>query len=423
MTTRRRFLQGSAAALALASSRITFGWATGAARAGNGLAAHNGKTLVVLFFRGGMDGLNFLIPRTGVHRSEYESKRPNLQVPLSKILNLNGAFGLPDAIPELHQLYQNGDLAMIHAVGMPDGLGSRSHFDSQEMFEMGTPGDTSIGTGWLARHLQSTGNLPAGASVTSMATGNPPTSLSGESEVMSIDDPGNFHPNAGRYQEEHLQYLRLLHSGTTPLDLAMQSAADTVELVQTLNLDIPQFYPNTSLADDLGLVAQVIKQDIGLQVASVDFGGWDTHENQGSGGTGGYFDRLAQVSAAVGAFFTDLQNSGRMNDVVLVTQTDFGRRVRENGNSGTDHGTAQVMMVVGGAVNGGQVYGSFPGIGDTDLYLNTDLRATTDFRQPLSDLVLNFLGNPNIGTVFPGYTGATSMSLVPPDDIFASGFE
>jgi len=419
MTTRRQFLQGSAAALALASSRISFGWAP--QTSGSGQVA--GKTLVVLFFRGGMDGLNFLIPRTGTHRAEYESKRPNLQVPLTKILNLNGGFGLPDAVPELHQLYQAGKLAMVHAVGMPDGQGSRSHFDSQEMFELGTPGDTSIGSGWLARHLQSTGNLPPGASVPSMASGNPPESLSGESQVFSIDDPGSFHPNSGRYAEEHLSFLRQLYSGASPLDQAMQSAADTVDLIQTMNLAIPDSYPNTGLADDLGLVAQVIKENVGLQVATVDFGGWDTHENQGNGGAGNYFNRLAEVSAAIGAFMADLESVGKANDVVLVTQTDFGRRVRENGNFGTDHGTAQVMMVVGGSINGGQVYGTFPGISDTDLYLNTDLRVTTDFRLPLSDLVYNFLGNPNIDVVFPGYSGPTSMGLVPTDAIFASGFE
>ena len=419
MTTRRKFLQGSAAALALASSRITFGWAPQAA--GSGQVA--GKTLIVLFFRGGMDGLNFLIPRAGTHRAEYESKRPNLQVPLTKILNLNGGFGLPDSVPELHQLYQAGKMAMVHAVGMPDGQGSRSHFDSQEMFELGTPGDTSIGSGWLARHLQSTGNLPPGASVPSMANGNPPESLSGESQVFSIDDPGSFHPNSGRYAEEHLSFLRQLYAGTTPLDLAMQSAADTVELIQTMDLAIPDSYPNTGLADDLGLVAQVIKENVGLQVATVDYGGWDTHENQGSGGNGNYFSRLAEVSQAISAFMADLESAGKADDVVLVTQTDFGRRVRENGNTGTDHGTAQVMMVVGGAINGGQVYGAFPGISDTDLYLNTDLRVTTDFRLPLSDLVYNFLGNPNIDVVFPGYSGPTSMGLVPTDAIFASGFE
>jgi uncharacterized protein (DUF1501 family) len=422
MTTRRKFLQGSAAAIALASSRITLGWAPAAANA-TGAAQVAGKTLIVLFFRGGMDGLNWLIPRTGVNRAEYESKRPNLQVPLNKILNLNNDFGLPDAVPELHQRYQNGQLAMVHAVGMPDGLGSRSHFDSQEMFELGTPGSTSIGTGWLARHLQSTGNLPPGASVPSMATGNPPTSLSGDSQVFSIDDPGSFHPNSGRYAEEHLSFLRQLYSGSSALDLAMQTAADTVELVQSMNIEIPAFYPNTALADDLGLVAQVIKEGVGLQVATIDYGGWDTHENQGSGGTGNYFNRLAEVSQAVDAFMTDLENAGMLNDVVLVTQTDFGRRVRENGNTGTDHGTAQVMMVAGGAINGGQVYGSFPGISDTDLYLNTDLQVTTDFRLPLSDLLRNFLGNPNIDVVFPGYSGPTSMGLVPTDEIFASGFD
>jgi len=246
---------------------------------------------------------------------------------------------------------------------------------------------------------------------------------------MDSADTSGFHPNGGRYEDNHLATLQQLYSGNTPLDTAMQGTIDNVDILTSLDLTIPDSYPNETLAQDLGLVAQIIKADLGLQVATVDFGGWDTHQNSGNAGTGYFVDRLAIVSAAVSAFFSDLEAAGKKDSVLLATQTDFGRRVRENGNRGTDHGTAQAMMVAGGNVNGGQVYGTFPGIGNNDLYLNADLAVTTDFRRPLSDILKNHLGNPNSSTVFPGYSGSSDMGLiknrvgVPNDAIFNSGFE
>jgi len=418
MITRRKFLQGTTAFFTLAGTGITLGINN---RGSNNLS--NEKSLIHLFFRGGMDAMNFLIPRTGINRTEYESKRPNIQVPVGLTLNLNGSFGIPDTCTELHQLYQQGKMAMIHAVGMPEGLSSRSHFESQAMFDYGTPGDSSYVDGWLARHVNSSPAINGAAVIPSMSPGNPPVSQQGDPGVLSVDDPGNFHPNPGRYAEEHLNTLGQIYSGSEFLDDAMQATIDNVNIITGLDLSIPDSYPNESLARDLGLIAQVIKSDLGLQIATVDFGGWDTHENSGNLGTGNYVSRLGTVSAAIGAFFDDLTLAGKDQNIVLTTQTDFGRRVRENGNRGTDHGTAQAMMVVGGSINGGQVFGTFPGIADENLYQNTDLKMTTDFRQPLSDVLRNFLGNPNISTVFPGYTGSDSLGLFPPDEIFANGFD
>jgi uncharacterized protein (DUF1501 family) len=427
MISRRKFLQGSSAMLTLAGTGLSVGFAPRALA-----ASTTNNVLVLLFFRGGMDALNFLVPRTGVNRTEYESKRPNIAIPGNLILNLNDEFGLAGTCPELHDLYTSGHLAMIHSVGMPDGRSSRSHFDSQAMFELGTPGDLSAGTGWLARHLATNPAFPSDAVIGSMAPGNMPDSLVGDPNMLSIDgaSTGSFHPNSGRYGTAHIAAMRQMFGGGARIDAAMRGVLNNVETLSTLTLNIPDFYPDSSLADDLGLVAQIIKADLGLQVATVDMGGWDNHENMGNAGTGSYVDRLRVVSEAVGAFFQDLGNAGRRNQVVLATQTDFGRRVRENGNRGTDHGSGQAMMVVGGNIRGGRIYGRFPGIANEQLYLNSDLLPTTDFRRPLSDILRNHLGNPNVQTVFPGYSGGLDMGLVKQavalpegSPFFRSGFE
>jgi len=427
MISRRKFLQGSTAMLTLAGTGISIGFSPRSMAATEG--ANN--ALVMLFFRGGMDGLNFLVPLSGTNRTEYESKRPHIQVPLNMSLDLDGNFGLPLTCSGLHALYQAGDMAMLHAVGMPEGLSSRSHFESMSMFEQGTPGDTSNGLGWLTRHLQSSPSVPEGAVIPSMTPGDPPESMNGDSDVMAMDsaDTSGFHPNGGRYEDNHLATLQKLYSGSSALDAAMQGTIDNVNILTSLDLTIPDSYPDESLAQDLGLIAQIIKADLCLQVATVDFGGWDTHQNSGNSGIGYFVDRLGIVSAAVSAFINDLEAAGKKDSVLLATQTDFGRRVRENGNRGTDHGTAQAMMVAGGNVNGGKVYGDFPGISNDDLYLNADLAVATDFRRPLGDILKNHLGNPNISTVFPGYSGSSDMGLIktrvglPNDSIFKSGFE
>jgi len=423
MISRRKFIQGTGAMLTVAGTGLSIGFSPPS------YAGHiNENALVLLFFRGGMDGLNFLLPLTGANRAEYESKRPNIQIPNELALSLNGDFGIPATCSELHSLYQSGDMAMIHAVGMPPGLSSRSHFESTAMFEQGTPGDTTGSSGWLARHLVSnSGN----AVIPAMTPGNPPESLTGNSDVMSMDseDASSFHPNSGRYQEEHLATLEKMFTGDSLIDKAMQGTINNINTLTALDLTIPDIYPNESLAQDLGLIAQIIKAGLGLQVATVDFGGWDTHQNSGNNGTGTFVTQLGVVSAAIGAFFTDLASAGKKDSVILATQTDFGRRVRENGNRGTDHGSAQAMLVAGGNINGGKVYGSFPGIASEDLYLNNDLAVTTDFRLPLSDIIKNHLGNSDIPGVFPDYTGGSDMNLIKTqvipntEFIFEGGFE
>ena len=394
--------------LTLAGTGISLGLSSAA-------HASSGKNvMVVLFFRGGMDALNLLVPRNGVNRSHYEVHRPNIQVPTNRILNLDGAFGLPEQCGALRSLYADKDLAFIHSVGMPDGLSSRSHFHSMAMFEQGTPGNATANSGWLARHLQSNPVLTGDEIIGSMSPGNAPESMLGDHNVMAIDgvNTGGFHPNGGRYEDLHMAALRNIYGGNSALDLAMQGTMDNVVTLSDLSLSIPSFYPTDALAKDLALVAQVIKADLGMHIAAVNYSGWDTHQNMGNQGQGYFVDRLGAVSDAIGAFFRDLGNAGLKDKVTLVTQTEFGRRVRENGNRGTDHGSGQVMMVAGGNVNGGQILGEFPGIHPDQLYKNSDLRPTTDFRQPLAEIIRGHLGNPNVSTVFPDWDGSVDMGLV-----------
>lgn len=420
--TRRTFLKGSTYGLGLAGLNGSLAWS---ARRSKGQGQQ--KTLVYLFFRGGMDCLNLMMPISGIHRVNYEDKRPNIQIPISgnnAALPLNNEFGIHPACSHLYNMYQDGNLAMVHACGMPSGSGSRSHFDSQEMFEMGTTGSTPVLSGWLARHLETSTTLSDTAIFPTLTPGVTPMSLTGSNLSVAVDDPNNFHPNSGRYGNEFIDHLRDLYDGNDALDQTVRTAVQTVEQLETSNLDIPSFYPsNNRLADDLGLIAQVIKGNYGLEVATVDFGGWDTHQNQGNNGGGYFYDQMEDVSSAIEAFFTDLNNSGLMDDVVLITQTDFGRRAAENGNQGTDHGTGQVMMAIGGSVQGGQVLGHFPGMSTPELFQGADLNVTMDYRAVLSDALVNFMENPFYQVVFPGYSGTDSIGLFPSEKIFKDEFE
>ncbi len=424
--TRRGFLRGSVAC-ATTLSGVKLGFSNDLVQ--RSLGGGNQNTLVYLFLRGGMDSLNLMMPISGQNRIEYESKRPNIMVPDSgtnAALNLDGQFGLHPQMSGLKELFDDGNLAIVQAAGMPAGLGSRSHFDSQEMYDLGTPGQlVPTSGGWLARHLSSAPNIPGSAQFTAAAASSaPPVSFAGNFDVLTLDGASSFHPNVGRYGNEHVDALNSMYSGMDPLDLSVQSAIETINLVESIDLTIPPAYdPFGGVADDLGLVAGLIKADLGLQVATVDWGGWDTHNTQGNAGGGGFANRMEDLSGAISAFYNDLTASGLENKVTIAVQTEFGRRVRENGNQGTDHGTAHCMLVCGGQIQGGQIYGQFPGIRDQDLYLNTDLQVTTDYRRVLSEILTSFMGNPNVDVVFPGYSGYTPMGLFPSDLVFSNSFE
>ncbi|MEM9290988.1 MAG: DUF1501 domain-containing protein [Acidobacteriota bacterium] len=439
--TRRGFLVGCSAGIAgLAGSRFNT-----LAFAGDGV--HNQETLVVVFLRGGIDGLNFMPPIAGSDRGHYETARPGLQVPNSgagAALGLDAQFGMHPSAAPLHELYQDGKLALVHATGMPTES-TRSHFDAMDYIELGTPGIKGTSSGWLTRHLQSATNLPDEIIMPSLAVGSlQQVSQLGNYETINLTDPGNFRFDSGAWRWRDAQRTalrRLYQGGSTNIHLAGTQALDAVDIIElngggNYTPSNGAVYPAGSFGENLQVVAQMIKLNLGLRVATVDLGGWDTHEGQGDG-SGGYFAGLVgELSQGLAALYTDLDSGGAdnpVNKMTVVGHSEFGRRFGENGDGGSDHGYGNVMMVLGGETNGG-LYGSWPGLAPGQLFEGMDLAVTTDFRQVLSELLIRRMGNNQIGTIFPGYLGYSPMGLVqgtdlPPDysgglsSLFSDDFE
>lgn len=444
--TRRAFLRNSTLCLT-ALGGLQLGFNTRLARAdwqGN-------RFLVFVFLRGGMDGLNLVMPISGPDREPYEIKRPTINIPTTgdtAALPLSGDFGLHFAATGLHDLYLQQKLAVVHGIGFPLAQISRSHFDAQDYVDLGTPGELHTASGWLARHLESTGQVPDGAQIPALAAGSaPPDSLLGRRDTMTLDDPSSFHPNANNsirvdnqpiYKLSTMVTLNQMYAGSGALDLAGTGAATTVELVDSL--DVADYTPSpganyptsgvaSSLASQARLIANIAKRGLGLQVATLDYGGWDTHENQGAGtqpniNANQYAARVDGLSQVLTALYNDLAGSGMADRMVVAVQSEFGRRVRENDNRGTDHGSGNPMLVLGGRVQGGRLFGTFGGLQDGDLFQNEDVATTTDTRRVLSEIVQRHLGNDDIATVFPGYDYSVGpLGVMPGDPIFANGFD
>ena len=420
--TRRGFVVGCSAGLAvLGTSRLSLAGVAG----GGG----DHEVLVVVFLRGGADGLSIVAPMDGDDRGYYEAARPSLALPASgddALLPLERGFGLHPAAGALHPLYQDGRLAVIHAAGMH--ADTRSHFDAQELMELGTPSSRTTSTGWITRHLASAPGMPAEILMPSLAVSDAqPTSLLGSRETIAMDDPDSFDIDTGGWRWRDVQRLtlrRIYREGSGRVQAAGRQAMDAMDLIEAYaDEDIEPAngaqYPSTSFGRQMKLVAQIVKLDIGLRVATIDLGGWDTHENE-LYGTGGYLaGQLENLAGAMAALYTDLDGGGdaaRNRHLTVVVQTEFGRRVRENGNRGTDHGHGQVMLVLGGEVTGG-VHGDWPGLAPEALYDGADLDVATDYRRVLSEILIRRTGNPNLSTVFPGYSGYEPLGIVQGEDL------
>ncbi|MCA9836189.1 MAG: DUF1501 domain-containing protein [Trueperaceae bacterium] len=409
---RRQFLKSASSLSILGASRALFpSWMPNLAFA-EGLNKAPGDVLVNIFLRGGMDGLSAVVPY--FEGGLYYDRRPNLSVSEAALTDLDGRFGLHPAMTPLKELYDEGSFAIIHATGSPDD--SRSHFDAMQYMEYGTPGEKNIGTGWLGRHLKSAAwQNQSPFRAVGMGT-MVAQSLRGPVTPLALKSIADFHYKGRESEVTRLQQsLSSLYHTEAPLDpLGAQAKLvfETVELLQDLNAlnyepSGGASYPDSEFGLGLKQIAQLIKADVGLEVASVDLGGWDTHEGQGT--LDGEFNTLlTELSQGLYAFYTDL--SGYMQRISVVTMSEFGRRVEENGSSGTDHGHGNVMFAMGGGIAGGQVFCDWPGL-SSDALDDGDLAITTDYRDVLAEIVQGRLLNPAIDQIFPKHS-FTPLGLV-----------
>jgi uncharacterized protein (DUF1501 family) len=343
------------------------------------------KVLVTIFQRGAVDGLNMIVP---YGEAAYYAARRSIAIArpgaADGALDLDGFFGAHPALGPLLPHFRNRSAAFIHAVGSPDA--TRSHFDAQDFMESGTPGIKSTRDGFLSRALQ---QKKEGSPLRAIAIApTMPRILSGAADAIALTDVARFGVQGDA------KAFEALYGGSTFAASKLMKAADPAHLQPSNGAQ----YPRGPLGDSLRQIAQLIKSNVGLEVAFADVSGWDTHAGQG-GAQGQLANNLRLFAEAIAAFAQDL--GSRMSDVIVVTTSEFGRTVRENGNRGTDHGHATVMMVLGGGVKGGRVYGKWPGL--TSLHDDRDLAVTTDFRDVFGELLARHLGVAQMGTVFPGY--------------------
>lgn len=413
--TRRGFLMGcSSAVAAMAGARFN------SVVFGDPADEPNQEILITIFLRGGMDALNFMPPLAGADRGYYATARGGLQVPTNSAMQLGASnFYLNPAATAFHDLYTNGSLAIVQGAGMFQD--TRSHFDAMSYMELGTPGSIATDSGWITRHLRSADNLPAEIIMPSVAMGYyQPQSVAGSLETLSVSSLNDFQLNTGPWGWRNAQRhaLRQLYtSDTSVTHAAGVSALNAVDIVEgnLLGDYTPSAganYPaDSNFSDHLQTVARMIKQQLGLRTATVDLGGWDTHEGQNSGN---YFNNLVtELTAGLAAFYADLNTSQRAytDRITVVVMSEFGRRLDANADDGTDHGHGSIMMVLGGNVNGG-LHGTWPTLHPSALFEGIDVEVTTDYRQILSEILIRRMANPRLGEIFPGYAGYSPLGVM-----------
>jgi len=408
MPTRRIFMRNGA--LALVGTSVLPAFLSRAVMAAEKVV--QGKRLVVIFQRGAADGLNIVVPHG---EQSYYSMRPTINIPRNAVLDLDGFFGLHPSMGALQDLWKQKHLAIVHAAGSTDV--TRSHFDAQDYMESGTPGVKATEDGWMNRALKALPTPTDKAAFRAIAMGpSLPRILSGSEPAVAVNNINDFgvggkNPKAAPMSNTFEAMYE--HSVDTVLHGTGQETFDAVKMLKSA--DPAKYtpapganYPRGRFGDSLKQLAQLIKADLGVQVAFADIGGWDHHVNEGST-QGQLANVLTEFSQSLAAFWTDLGDLGE--ETVVVTMSEFGRTARENGNRGTDHGHANAMFVFGGPVKGGKVYGRWPGLDASQLYEGRDLAVTTDFRNVLSEAVYQHLGNRKLDAVFPGFEDTSGKFL------------
>jgi uncharacterized protein (DUF1501 family) len=402
---RRGFLGrgGVAAAMAVAASFPA--WLPRVALANDADTARD--VLVNIFLRGGCDGLSMVVPAGD---KDYYASRPTLGVKSTDLKPLDTFFGLSRPLWALMDAYAAGHLLFVHATGSPDP--TRSHFDAMKFMEYGTPLQpaSTIFTGWIARHLMTT--PPAGRGFLrglAIATTTLPKSLAGGPATLPVQDLAQFDlPGRTSTANERRQLLVESYEGyAQPLGAAALNTFETIDLLKRIDVQNYQpannaVYPETTFGRAIKSAAALIKADAGVEVIEVDRGGWDTHSDQGIL-QGRMQVNMEDVAGAVGALYKDLLTT-HLGRVVVIVQSEFGRRVEENGSLGTDHGHGNCMFFLGGAIKGGRVLSKWPGLAIPQRYQGLDLEVTTDYRDLFAEIVQNRLGNSRLDVVFPNHT-------------------
>jgi uncharacterized protein (DUF1501 family) len=401
LSSRRLFLKNGAFAFVSLGFAPSFMARTAIAASGRS------KQLIAIFQRGAVDGLSVVVPHG---EPEYYRARPSIAIPrpnggAGAAINLDGFFGFNPRLQALKPLWDSRQLAIVHACGSPDS--TRSHFDAQDYMESATPGVKSTADGWLNRYLQSQHADHATPFRAVALTPQLPRMLQGTAPALAVSQLAQFGIRAGQsseavgasFEAEYAAAADAVLNGTG------REAFNAIKMLKTTDPSKYQpsngaDYPRSAFGQSLRQIAQLTKSDVGLEVAFADVGGWDTHVNQGAG-QGQLAGRLDDFGRSIAALVTDLGD--RMADVVVLTMSEFGRAVKENGNRGTDHGHGNAMMVIGGGVRGGHVYGRWPGLAVEKRYDGRDLAVTTDFRDVFGEIVTRHLGLKESRQVFPGY--------------------
>lgn len=400
--TRRALMRNGA--MALVGTTAIPAFLTRTLVAAESSASGKKRRVIVLFQRGAADGLNVVVPHA---ESYYYQARPSIAIPRDQVLDLDGFFGLHPALSEFKPLWDQKHLAIVHAAGSPDP--SRSHFDAQDYMESGTPGYRATTDGWLNRALQAQDDHQhrKESPFRAISMGDEVAlTMRGKVPAIAMSNVGNFsvggrNPDATPVSE----IFETMYDHSTA-SLLRGSGSETFEAIKMLKSTDPAHYtpangaqyPQGQFGESMKQIAQLLKANLGVEAAFADIGGWDHHVNEGN--VEGQLARsLRAFSQGISAFWQDLGDDAE--DVTLVSMSEFGRTVRQNGTGGTDHGHANVMFVLGGQVTGGKVYGRWPGLNPEQLYQNRDLAITTDYRRVLAEAVWKNLGARDINRVFP----------------------
>jgi uncharacterized protein (DUF1501 family) len=373
------------------------------------------RVLITIFQRGAVDGLNMIVP---FGERDYYASRPSIAIARpgsgsDAAVDLDGFFGLHPRLAPLKPLYDARQLAIVHACGSPDS--TRSHFDAQDYMATATPGVKSTRDGWLNRYLHARDHARATPFRAVAVAPQLPRALQGLAPALAMGQIDRFGIRSGdggmvetSFETEYAAAANALLRDTG------REAFNAIKMLKDTDPGRYQpangaEYPRSAFGEALKQIAQLIKADVGLEVAYAESGNWDHHANEGAA-TGTLANRLDDLGRGLAALTRDLGD--RMQDVVVMTMSEFGRAVAENGSRGTDHGHGNAMMVMGGGVRGGKVYGRWPGLAREQRYDGRDLEVTTDFRSVFSEVVRGHLGLSNTATVFPGFTSSQKVGLL-----------